>query len=317
MIEHDTGGHPTRGLKWCRTTPAKIAAALRQVGVQVGASTVRRLLTGLLGFSLRVNHKKIESGNRNPPPPKMRDAQFHYIDDLRTSCARRGIPCISVDTKKKELIGNFKNNGCAWKDEPIAVYDHDFPSDAAGKIVPFGIYDTQANLAFVNVGISGDTPAMAVDSIEHWWQSFGQKRYPQATELLILADSGGANSTRSRVWKHHLKKQLCDGHGLTVTICHYPPGASKWNPIDHRLFSQITKRWAGEPLVSYATALHFIRTTNTATGLRVAARLERRKYATGVTVAQADMETTAVALSPHERLPDWNYTLHPWPTNEM
>ena len=158
MIEHDTGGHPTRGLKWCRTTPAKIAAALRQVGVQVGASTVRRLLTGLLGYSLRVNHKKIESGNRNPPPRKVRDAQFHYIDDMRALCARRGLPCISVDTKKKELIGNFKNNGRAWKDEPIAVYDHDFPSDAAGKIVPFGIYDTQANLAFVNVGISGDPP---------------------------------------------------------------------------------------------------------------------------------------------------------------
>ena len=137
-----------------------------------------------------------------------------------------------MDTKKKELIGNFKNNGCAWKDEPVAVYDHDFPSDAAGKIVPFGIYDTQANLAFVNVGISGDTPAMAVDAIEHWWQAFGQKRYPQTTQLLVLADSGGANSTRSRVWKHRLKKQLCDRHGLTVTVCHYPPGASKWNPID-------------------------------------------------------------------------------------
>ena len=176
LITHDTGGHPTRGLRWCRTTPAKVADALRQVGIQVGASTVRRLLTGLLGYSLRVNHKKVESGNRNPPKPKVRDAQFHYLNDLRTWYGRQGLPCISVDTKKKELIGNFKNNGRAWKPEPIKVYDHDFPSDAQGKIVPYGIYDTQANHGFVNVATSGDTPALAVDSIEPWWKEYCQRR---------------------------------------------------------------------------------------------------------------------------------------------
>lgn len=283
----------------------------------MGASTVRRLLTGLLGYSLRVNHKKVESGNRNPPKPKVRDAQFHYLNDLRTWYGRQGLPCISVDTKKKELIGNFKNNGRAWKPEPIKVYDHDFPSDAQGKIVPYGIYDTQANHGFVNVATSGDTPALAVDSIEHWWKEYGQRRYPLATALLILADSGGANSARSRIWKHRLKKQLCDAHGLAVTVCHYPPGASKWNPIEHRVFSEITKRWAGEPLVSLKTALHFIRTTKTNTGLRLDVRLERRKYTTGETVSQLDMDTTLTAHSPHDTLPDWNYTLHPWPTEEM
>lgn len=283
----------------------------------MGTSTVRRLLTELLGYSLRVNHKKVEAGHRKPPKPKVRDAQFHYIDDLRQGYIRQGLPSISVDTKKKELIGNFKNNGRAWKPEPIKVYDHDFPSDAKGKMVPYGIYDPQANHGFVNVGTSADTPALAVDSIEHWWQEYGQTHYPQATELLILADSGGANSYRSRVWKHRLKKQLCDAHGLTVTVCHYPPGASKWNPIDHRLFSQISKRWAGEPLVSFKTALHYLRTTTTNTNLRVAARLERRKYRTGETVSQSDMDLLTISLSPHDTLPDWNYTLYPWPTEEM
>ncbi|MBU0639398.1 MAG: ISAzo13 family transposase [Planctomycetes bacterium] len=317
LIADDTGGHPTRAFKWCRTTPAKIAAALGTVGIQVGASTVRRLLTGLMGYSLRVNHKKIESGHRNPPKPKVRDAQFHYISDLRQWYRRQGWPSISVDTKKKELVGNFKNNGRAWKSAPVAVYDHDFPSDAQGKMVPYGVYDPEANRAFVNLGTSGDTPAFAVDSIAHWWQAYGQAHYPQAADLLILADSGGANSSHSRVWKYRLKKQLCDAHGLTVTVCHYPPGASKWNPIEHRLFSEITKRWAGEPLVSQDRTLHFIRTTTTQTGLRVTARLDRSTYATGETVSQVDMDAVTLALSPHDTLPDWNYTLHPWPTAEM
>jgi len=298
-----------RSLKWCRTTPAKVASVLRQAGIQVGASTVRRLLKEILGYSLRVNHKSVESGNRNPPDPQQRDAQFRHIDATRTGFAHRGLPSISVDTKKKQLIGPFKNNGCAWKKEPIAVYDHDFPSDARGRMAPFGIYDTQANHGFVWVGTSAETPAFAVDGIEHWWTHIGSQRYPHANELLILADCGGANGYRSRVWKYRLQKQLCDAHGLTVTVCHYPPGASKWNPIEHRLFSEISKRWAGEPLVSYQAALNYIRSTRTDSGLRVQAHFVRRKYRTGERVTQADMDT--LFLTPHDTRPAWNYSLAP------
>jgi hypothetical protein len=283
----------------------------------VSPSTVRRLLTGLLGFCLRANHKKVESGHRNPPKPKVRDQQFHYLGELREAYGRQGRPIISVDTKKKELIGPFKNNGRAWTAAPIPVYDHDFPSDAEGKIVPYGVYDTQANHAFVNVGTSAETPALAVDSIAQWWQQYGQPSYADATDLLILADCGGANSCHSWRWKYHLKKQLCDTYGLTVTVCHYPPGASKWNPIEHRVFSEITKRWAGEPLVSLKAVLHHIRTTTTETGLRLAARLERRKYTAGEQIPKSEVEALRTALSPHEILPDWNYTLYPWPTEEM
>ena len=200
-IAEDTGGDPMGGWKWSRTTPAKIAAALGQVEIQVSASTVRRLLKELLGYSLHVNHKKVESGNRNPPKAKDRDCQFQYLSDLREAFVRRGQPSISVDTKKKELIGNFKNGGRAWKAKPIPVYDHDFPSDAVGRMAPYGIYDTQANHGFVCVVTSADTPAFAVDSIERWWLEEGCARYPQAAELLIQADCGGANGNRSRVWK--------------------------------------------------------------------------------------------------------------------
>lgn len=308
MIAPDTGGDPTGGLKWCRTTPAKIAAALRSAGIQVGASTVRRLLKQL-GYSLRVNHKKVESGHRNPPKAKERDCQFHHIGDLRESFARHGLPSISVDCKKKDLIGNFHNGGRTWSQEPTPVYDHDFPSDAVGRMVPYGIYDTQANHGFVCVGNSAETPAFAVDSIERWWLEQGCARYAQATQLLILADCGGANSARSRVWKYRLQKQLCDVYGLTVTVCHYPPGASKWNPIEHRLFSEISKNWAGVPLVSYRTALQYIRTTKTDAGLEVEARFVRAKYETGEKVPQPEMD--ALCLTHYDALPAWNYTLAP------
>lgn len=294
--------------QWCRATPAKVAEALRAAGIQVGASTVRRLLKELK-YSLRVNHKKVESGHRNPPDPKERDHQFHHIGDLRASFAQRGLPTISVDCKKKDLIGNFQNGGRTWKKEPTPVYDHDFPSDAKGRMVPYGIYDIQANHGFICVGNSAETPAFAVDSIERWWLEEGCARYAQATQLLILADCGGANGCRSRVWKYRLQKQLCDVYGLTVTVGHYPPGASKWNPIEHRLFSEISKNWAGEPLVSFQTALQYMRTTKTDSGLEVEARFVRAKYETGEQVPQAEME--ALCLTHYPALPAWNYTLAP------
>ena len=307
-MEHETGGDPISGLKWSRRTTEKVAKALCNAGIQVGSKTVGRLLKQL-GYSLRLNHKKVESGNRNPPKPKERDRQFENIGATRESFARRGEPIISVDTKKKELIGLFKNGGQSWEKEAIPVYDHDFPSDAVGHVVPYSIYDTQANEGFVCLGTSAQTPAFAVDSIERWWKEEGQDRYPHAAQLMILADCGGANSARSRVWKYRIQKQLCDAYRLTVTVCHYPPGASKWNPIEHRVFSEISKNWAGKPLVSFRTALHYIRTTKTSTGLRVRARFVRKKYENGEKVPQSEMD--ALCLSKHKTLPAWNYTLSP------
>jgi hypothetical protein len=301
--------------RWSRSTPAKISRQLRRLGIQVGATTVARLLKRLMGYGLRVNHKKVESGVRNPPDPKQRDRQFHYIEDQFVAFTCQGHPILSIDTKKKELIGNFRNNGRAWKMAAIPVNDHDYPSDAEGHMVPFGIYDPQADDGLVCVGDSGDTPALAVDSIERWWRQVGCHRYPQATDLLLLADCGGANGPRSRVWLHQLQRQLCDPYGLTVSVSHYPPGASKWNLIEHRLFSQITKSWAGEPLVSFDKALSFIRSTKTESGLRVRACRMPRSYATGQKIPQADFE--ALALCRHETLPAWNYTLYPWPLSEV
>lgn len=308
-MAHANGGDPTRGLKWCRKTPAKIAQELQKFGIQVSASTVSRLLKKILGYSLRVNHKTVESGNKNPPKPKERDQQFDYISNRRKSFARRGNPIISVDTKKKELIGNFKNDGQAWTKEAELVNDHDFPSDALGRIVPYGIYDIQANRGWVCVTLSAETPAFAVDTIEKWWRQEGRKRYPHKTELLILADCGGANSSRSRVWKYRIQKQLCDGHGLTVTVCHYPPGASKWNPIEHRLFSEISKNWTGKPLKTLKTALNYIRTTKTKTGLRVKAQWVRKIYKKGEEVSQEDID--AVRITRLRNLNNWNYRLSP------
>jgi hypothetical protein len=260
-------------------------------------------------YSLRVNHKSIECGNKNPPDPADRDFQFTYIEEKRDQYANAGNPVISVDTKKKELIGNFKNSGKSWEQEPVRVKDHDFPSDAEGKAIPYGIYDTQMNRGTIFLGTTHDTPAFAVDSIESWWRTEGKKHYPDADKLLILADCGGSNSSRSRVWKHRLQKRLCDDHGLTVRVCHYPPGSSKWNPIEHRLFSEISKNWAGKPLTRYETVLKYIRTTKTSEDLKVNAHFVRKKYKTGESVS--DKEMKQLTICKNNELPKWNYTLTP------
>lgn len=260
-------------------------------------------------YSLRVNHKRLESGNKNPPKPKDRNRQFKYIAQRREHFLQSGNPTISVDTKKKELIGPFKNNGKTWQKDAIAVNDHDFRSDAVGIAVPYGIYDSQANSGYVSLGKSADTPAFAVDSIEHWWVHEGQKQYPHATELLILADCGGSNSSRSRVWKCRIQKQLANAHNLTVTVSHYPPGTSKWNPIEHRLFAEISKNWAGWPLISYQTALNFIQTTRTSTGLRVKAIMVNKKYPKGERIPEKEMQK--LSLNNHKTFPNRNYTLIP------
>ena len=282
-MKHETAGDPMTGLKWTHRTTAKIARELQELGIHVCAKTVAKLLKRL-GFSLRVNHKKRSNGS-----PVHRNEQFGCITELRERCLADGIPLISVDAKKRELIGSFKNPGRAWNQAPALVNDHDFRSDSDGIAIPYGIYDIHANRGFVVVGTSYNTPAFAVDSIELWWRLEGKKRYPDTPEIAILADCGGSNGYRARAWKHDLCQLLCKRHGLQVTVAHYPPGASKWNPIEHRLFSEISKNWAGRPLDSYETVMKYLRTTATSTGLRVRARLSRKRYEKKVKISDEEI----------------------------
>ena len=307
-MKHETAGDPITGLKWTRKTTEKIAAELNLNGITVCANTVSKLLKSM-GFSLRVNHKKLTSGITNPPDPDDRNKQFEYIKELREQFTKEKNPIISVDTKKKELIGNFKNDGQVWIKKPVDVNDHDFPSDAMGKAVPYGVYDIINNKGSVFVGTSSDTPAFAVDSVESWWLKEGMSRYPKANKILILADSGGSNSSRSRVWKYNLHKRMCEKHNLSVTVCHYPPGTSKWNPIEHRLFAEISKNWAGKPLDSFETVLKYIRTTKTLSGLLVNAYFVRKKYETGEKISNKNMRS--IPIKKNEVLPAWSYILKP------
>lgn len=302
-MKHETAGDPMSGMKWTHRTTEKIAAQLRSLKIDVSPRTVAKLLIEM-GFSLRVNHKKLSNGS-----PEQRDEQFTKIAELRERFAAAGSPVISVDTKKKEMVGNFKNPGVAWCREPIAVKDHDFRSEAEGMAIPYGVYDVHANRGTLFVGMSYDTPQFAVESIERWWRSEGKNRYPDSPKLAILADGGGSNGARCRAWKVGLQRELCDRHQLTVTVAHYPPGTSKWNPIEHRLFSEISKNWAGQPLESYETVLNFIRTTETRTGLIVKGTLLDGDYPTGIKISDAQM--AGVNLRQHRVLPTWNYTLVP------
>ena len=302
-MECETAGDPMGGLKWTRRTTEKIAAELRDLGIQVSKNTVGRLLKKM-DFSLRVNHKKIAHGS-GPD----RNQQFEYIASLRKRFTRNGDPIASVDTKKREQVGNFKNPGATWTREPVLVNDHDFRSLAAGVAIPYGIYDVQANRGAVFVGVSYDTAEFAGDALEKWWRSEGSKRYPSCKRLLVLADGGGSNGATRRAWKAALQEKLADRHGLQVTVCHYPTGASKWNPIEHRLFSEISKNWAGKPLDSYETILHYIRSTATTTGLRVKAQLVRRRYTKGIKISNEHM--CRLRIKRHKTQPARNYTLSP------
>jgi hypothetical protein len=302
-MKHETAGDPMTGMKWTHQTTEKIAAELRSMQIDVSPRTVAKLLSEM-GFSLRVNHKKLSSGS-----PELRDEQFAKISELRDRFATAGTPVISVDTKKKEMVGNFKNPGVAWSREPIAVKDHDFRSESDGMAIPYGVYDVHANCGTFFIGMTCDTPQFAVESIEKWWRMEGKKRYPDSSRLAILADCGGSNGARCRAWKYGLQQVLCDRHQLTVTVAHYPPGASKWNPIEHRLFSEVSKNWAGRPLDSYDTILNCIRSTQTSSGLRVRASLVRKSYTKGIRIKDSEMKT--LSLNKHEPLPMWNYTLQP------
>ena len=277
-MAHETAGDPVSGLKWTHRTTAKIADELHRLGIHLCPQTVARLLKAM-GYSLRVNHKKL-AGASHPN----RDRQFRHITELRQRCAADNIPLISVDTKKKELVGTFRNPGAKWDRSPELVNDHDFRSDAEGLAVPYGIYDPRANAGTVFVGRTADTPAFAVDCIEKWWRTEGRKHYPEAKTLQILADGGGSNSCTARAWKFNLQHRLCNRHGLRVRVAHYPPARHvevEQLPIEHRLFCEISKNWAGRPLDSYETILKYLRTTRTSTGLRVRAHLVRRSRSWG------------------------------------
>jgi len=304
LLEDDTAGDPMGGLKWTRKTTEKVSRELASAAIHVSPNTVARLLSDM-GYALRVNHKKRAARPSHPD----RNRQFDYIAAKRRSFQRRGLPIISIDTKKKELIGRFKNPGAVWAQTPTPVNDHDFRSDAVGLAIPFGIYDLVDNRGHVFVGTSHETSAFAADALARWWSRDGRLRYPKTDKILILADGGGANGPRRHVWKYALQTKLCDRYGLTVTLCHYPPGTSKWNPIEHRLFSEISKNWAGKPLDSFDTMLKYIGTTETKTGLKVKATLIKRDYETGTEIAKEDVVSLNVRR--HDTLPAWNYTITP------
>jgi hypothetical protein len=292
------------GQKWVRHSLRHVSGGLRAVGHGASPPTVGRLLRKL-DYSLRANRKERERGSGHPE----RNQQFGYITAQRQAFQDARLPIVSVDTKKKELIGDFKNAGRDWCQSAEVVNVHDFRSDALGRAVPYGVYDLQRNQGYVRVGTSADTPRFAVEAIVAWWENEGQVVYPEADQLLILADGGGSNSSRSRVWKQQLQAQLCDRWGLRVTVCHYPRGCSKWNPIEHRQFGPISLNWAGHPLRDWETLLGYLRGTTNDGGLTVTAELHEAVYATGETVSDADF--AQLNLEPHTVCPQWNYTLRP------
>ena len=289
--------------KWLNCRLSDIRQKLKERGHGVSKPVISRLLREQ-GYSLRANRKQA-AGKQHPE----RDQQFQHLQAQRAAHQAAGHPVISVDTKKKELVGNFKNAGQIWCEEAEVVDVHDFPQDAVGRAVPYGIYDIQSNRGTVYVGQSADTPAFAVDNIAQWCASEMQERFPGATHLLIEADSGGSNSARSRVWKEQLQAQVADRFGMHVTVSHYPTGASKWNPIEHRLFSEISKTWAGCPLRSFEQVVGYIEETRTATGLQVRAHHVTGSYATGEKVS--DKVMAGLRLEANEVCPQWNYTIHP------
>lgn len=302
--DSSTAGDPMSQRKWTHQTAEKVAQSLADgFGIKVSATVVRRLL-GDLDYSLKSNKKCLSSGN-SPD----RDEQFGIIKYLREEYIEAGDPVISVDTKKKELIGLFKNPGRTWRRKYRKVKDHDFRSEAKGLASPYGIYDLQRNFGVLVVGKSADTPEFAVNSILTYWKKHGQYDYPNSNRMLILADSGGSNGARPRVWKKQLQEKFADTFGIKITVAHYPAGASKWNPIEHRMFNEISKNWAGEPLETFDTVVNFARKTTTKTGLRVEAYRDCRDYEKGKKVSDKEMDKLALTRS--EKIGKWNYTIKP------
>ena len=303
-MEENTAGDPMSHLRWTNRSTTAIAAELTRQGHPVSHETVRQRLREL-DYSLQANRKDKEGLS----PPE-RDAQFRYLNRQVKAFLARGEPVVSVDGKKKERVGNFKNAGKTWRlrGQPERVNVYDFPSLGQGTAVPYGAYDVDRNVGFVNVGVSGDTAEFAVESLRRWWKLDGRHHYPRAKALLISADSGGSNASRSRGWKYHLQR-FADEFGLSVTVCHYPPGTSKWNKIEHRMFSFISINWKGKPLVSYETVVNLIGATRTRSGLRIKARLDPGRYEKGLKITNRQMQ--AIHIEPHRVHPQWNYTIGP------
>jgi hypothetical protein len=304
LVDPATLGDPERPLRWTSKSAAKLAVGLRELGHELADRSVLRLLAGI-GYTMQANVKTRE-GEDHPD----RDAQFQYINDTAAAALQAKQPVISVDTKKKELVGEFKAVGREWarSGEPVQVNTHDFPSHAKGKAIPYGVYDLTRNEGWVNVGVSADTAQFSVASIAAWWEQLGRAAYPDARELMITADSGGSNSARGRLWKVELQT-LSDRIGLEIVVCHFPRGTSKWNKIEHRLFSFISHNWRGKPLIDYATIINLITSTTTSTGLKVHARLDETDYPKGIKVSNTEL--AKVNLHRHDFHGDWNYTIRP------
>lgn len=307
LVEPATRGDPMAPLLWTAKSLRNLAAGLGALGHRIGHNVVADLLREL-GYTLQANRKTRE-GTNHPD----RDAQFGYINDRVKEALTEGEPAVSVDTKKKELVGDFKNAGREYhpKGQPETVRVHDFRIPELGRAAPYGVYDIADNTGWVSVGIDHDTASFAVNSIRRWWQSMGCQRYPNATQLVITADCGGSNGARVRLWKRELQT-LADELSLAITVCHLPPGTSKWNKIEHRLFSFITKNWRGKPLVSYQTIVQLIAATTTNAGLKVKSEIDTNSYPAGVKVSDAEMD--AVNIHRHQFHGHWNYTISPSPT---
>ena len=303
LIEGKIAGDPMSPKKWMRKTLKWCQVNLEMHNITVSPATIRKGLKKL-GISLKKNRKYVN--NRNHPD---RNLQFNFIAKKREEFSQANNPIISIDSKKKEHIGNFYNDGQTWCKEPTNVLDHDFPSASLGKLIPYGVYDLHLNHGYVHCGVSVDTPDFAVDSIVWWWENYGKYNYSEAKKLLILCDAGGSNGYRPRKWKQNLQTELADKIGLSITVCHYPSGTSKYNPIEHRLFSYMTINWAGIPLINYFKALQLIRSTKTKTGLQVEAELTQKVYKKGLKVSNQEMNLLNIERA--DICPDWNYTIHP------
>ena len=310
LAEPATMGDPMRPLKWVSKSPAKLAEALRESGHEVSPNTVAKLLATKLEYSRQVNRKTHE-GASNPD----RNAQFEHINAAVTAAQAAGQPVISVDTKKKELVGNFKNGGSDYRPKgcPHRVKVHDFEDKALGKVAPYGVYDIAANAGWVSLGITADTAEFAVNTIRTWIERVGRPRYPHMREVTITADCGGSNGARVRLWKVELQK-LADESGLTLKVHHYPPGTSKWNRIEHRMFCHITQNWRGQPLESRLAIIELIGATTTKTGLTVECALDERTYEKGIRIKKSEMKLLDIEGDAFH--PEWNYTIKPRPLTE-
>lgn len=304
IIEPETRGDPETPLRWTCKSVRNITNALKKEKCIVSRQTVASILHEL-EYSLQGN-KKTKEGADHPE----RNSQFLYINKIAKDFLSRKDPVISVDTKKKELVGNYKNQGKEWnpKGKPQEVNGHDFPDECVPKAVPYGVYDIANNKGWVNVGITSDTAEFAVESIKQWWKNMGKKRYPESRSLLIFADSGGSNGYRSKLWKKEIQK-FVDNENFQITVCHFPPGTSKWNKIEHRLFSFISMNWRGKPLLTYQTIINLIASTTTKTGLTVKVRLDKRNYKKGIEVTKKEMDS--INLIKHVFQGEWNYTIKP------